>query len=199
MKLDIRQFNLCYDGRKYYESRASFEEAWRDCERGDWMLWLAARLEIDSRKLARAVALCANTVRHLMKDASCEKAVDDVLAYADGEIDAEELRVRVMPLPAARLISLPFSRSYAQRASSYAVYSQLQSTNLAMWRLHISATAEYAAKAACEFAFEYEPFIAADFAAAGKALKANRRQTADICREVLTEAVFEKVKRLTAQ
>ena len=190
MKLDIGQFNPCDDGLAYCESRASFEEAWRDCERGDWMLWLAAHLKIDRRKLARAMALCANTVRHLMKDAGYEKAVDDVLAYADGEIDLEGLRARVMPLPVAPL-GFPFSRSYARRASYCAAYSHSQNTDRATQIRHISSTAECAAKAAYELVWKV------DFPAAREALTDNRRQTAGICREVLTEAVFEEVKRLT--
>ncbi|MDR2407946.1 MAG: hypothetical protein LBE13_07535, partial [Bacteroidales bacterium] len=68
MKLDIKPFTPCEEGLEYYESKASFDKAWADCPRGDWMLWLAFQLGVDNRTLTKAKALCANTVRHLMKD-----------------------------------------------------------------------------------------------------------------------------------
>ena len=198
MKLDIRQFNPCNDVLAYYESKASFEEAWHGCERGDWMLWLAAHLGIDSRKLARAAALCANTVRHLMKDARYEKAVDDVLAYADGEIDGEKLRVRVRSLPAVHTVAS--SASYARTAAYIAANTPLQKTGNAM-QIHfftfLTLYTACAASAAYEQRTVTEPGHAVSPVVRNTRSDSNRRQTADICREVLTEAVFEEVKRLT--
>jgi hypothetical protein len=91
-KFDITQFDPCDEGMEYYESKASFEEAWNDCEIGDWMLWIAANLEIDRRLLVKAAALCAGTVRHLMEDKRSTEAIDACLRYAAGEIDESEMR-----------------------------------------------------------------------------------------------------------
>ena len=91
MKPDIKRFDPCDNGLEYYESKASFEEAWHDCERGDWMLWIAAKLKIDDRTLTKAKALCANTVRRLMTDPRSTGAIDAALRYADGGISREEL------------------------------------------------------------------------------------------------------------
>jgi hypothetical protein len=88
-----QKFNPCREGLKYYKSKASFEEAWNDCERGEWMLWMAAKLKVDDRTLTWAKALFANTVRHLMKDFRSIATVDATLRYADGGISREELKV----------------------------------------------------------------------------------------------------------
>jgi hypothetical protein len=153
MKLDIKQFHPCGEGLEYYETNSSFEEAWNDCERGDWMLWIAKKLEVDDRLLTKAKALCANTVRHLMKDIRSTAAIDAALRYANGEISRKEL----------------------DEYSAYAAYDA-------------AYDAAYAAYAAADAAYA---------AADADTLKSNLHQTAGICREVLTEAVFGKVKEMT--
>jgi hypothetical protein len=91
MKPDIKQFNPDEELLKYYESKASFEDAWNDCERGDWMLRIAISLKVEDRVLTKAKALCANTIRYLMKELWSTNAVDAALRYADGEISRKEL------------------------------------------------------------------------------------------------------------
>ena len=41
--------------------RRGIMTAWRDCPRGDWMLWLAGRLDIDRKLLVLAACDCAET------------------------------------------------------------------------------------------------------------------------------------------
>jgi hypothetical protein len=90
-RLDIGQFNPCKNGLEYYESKASFKEAWNDCKNGSWMLWMAKKLEIDAQILSRARILCdyipsstpsfiesalekfADTCRGVLTDAVLEK------------------------------------------------------------------------------------------------------------------------------
>ena len=91
MKLNIEPFDPCEEGLEYYNRFSTFEEAWNACDRGDRMLWIAVKLKVDDRKIVGAAALCANTVRHLMKDERSTAAVDAALRYADDEISGEEL------------------------------------------------------------------------------------------------------------
>ena len=155
MKFDITKFNPCREGLEYYESQESSASACNNCPRGDWMLWIAARLEIDHRILTRAKALCANTVRHLMKDRRSTDAIDAAFRYADGEISREELA------------------NYYREADA--------------------ADADYAAAYASAY---YAAAAVATDAAYFAASKANQRETAAICREVLAGPVFEKVDKL---
>ncbi|MDR0681626.1 MAG: hypothetical protein LBG15_07255, partial [Dysgonamonadaceae bacterium] len=166
MKPNIKPFRPCSDGLEYYESKASFEEAWRDCPRGDWMLWMADRLEIDDRTLTRAKALCANTVRHLMKDKRSTDAVDAALRYADGEIGREELG------------------GYAAAANNVLTYDAYANPY---------ANASFSAYYAVRAVFPSNAAIYADDASYYATKRtSNQLVTANICREVLTEAVMEK-------
>ena len=71
----------------------TIEQAWAECERGDWMLWLYRRASnFDKRKSTLAKGHCANTVRHLMKDIRSTNAVDAAIAYGNNEIDDEQLK-----------------------------------------------------------------------------------------------------------
>jgi hypothetical protein len=42
------------------------EQAWCDCERGDWMLWLAGRLNVERVALVRVACAVARSVLHLV-------------------------------------------------------------------------------------------------------------------------------------
>ena len=101
----LEKLSACSEAIKWVKTRKSSENAWMNCNRGDWMLWLAKRLDVDDRKLTLAKATCANQVRHLMKDQRSLDAIDACFRYAKGEITREELNI------------------YAAFASSYAAYA----------------------------------------------------------------------------
>ena len=86
----LKKLNACSDARKW-AGDMNIEEVVEKCHRGDWLLWLAKRIEIDHRKLTLAKGYCANTVRHLMKDQRSIDAVDAAIAYGEGKISDEEL------------------------------------------------------------------------------------------------------------
>lgn len=130
---EIDKYNPCPDAVEFRNQYGSFKEAWENCPRGDWMLWIASKCGVSLEVLAKAKALCALTVKHLMKEVS---------------INACEVALR-------------FSEGLATELELDASYAAA----------HVADSAAYAAFAA---AFE------------------NRRQTADICRRILTKEVFEK-------
>ena len=183
MKFDITQFKPCDKGLEYYEGKSSFEKAWNDCPRGDWMLWIAAMLRIDERTLTRAKALCANTVRHLMKDERSTDAIDAALRYSNYEIDREELNKYADAADDAIADAANDAATAAAAAANttYAAYVAARA-------------AAYAADAAAYVAARASAYVAAR--AAADAIQENRQQTADICRDILTDAVFEKIKQL---
>jgi hypothetical protein len=186
MKLNIERFNPCTAGYDYYNGFSTFEKFWNKCYRGDWMLWLADQLEIDRRTLVRAAALCANTVRHLMKDERCKAAVDAAFWYADGEITSPDEM-----------------RKYTEAADKAAYDVALASKSVATYRAGLApnfmATYRAALASKCAAQASYCPdraAIAAYWASKiSVACTSNRLKTANICREVLTGVVFEKVKQ----
>jgi hypothetical protein len=188
-KFDITPFKPCRGGLNYYSGKASFEEAWRNCERGDWMLWIAAKLNIDSRLLTKATAMCANTVRHLMKDSRSADAVDAALRYANGEIGEDELEKYKIAALAAEIVAFDAVNS----VNANAVNANAANANAAKTAAKTAAvpSAAYAADVACDVACAAA--CAADYYT--DAYAANQLKTANICREVLTEAVLEKVNQ----
>lgn len=70
----------------------TLEQFLNTCERGDWILWLFARTnKNDLLKLTEAKALCANTVRHLLRDERSRNAIDVALDFACGKASKVEL------------------------------------------------------------------------------------------------------------
>lgn len=90
MKAILNKLNACQEAVEWAENKP-IEEIINTCHRGDWLLWLARKLDVDFQKLTLARGLCANTVRHLMKDERSIKAVDTAIAFGKGEVTQEEL------------------------------------------------------------------------------------------------------------
>ena len=90
MKELLIKLNACNEAREW-ASNKSIDEIWATCHRGDWMLWLARKLDIDKRVLTLAKGHCANTVRHLMKDERSIAAVDMAIKYGEGNATDSEL------------------------------------------------------------------------------------------------------------
>jgi hypothetical protein len=67
------------------------EEIVSTCHRGDWLLWLAKKVDVDLRLHTLAKGHCANAVRYLMKDERSIKAVDVAIAFGEGRATREEL------------------------------------------------------------------------------------------------------------
>jgi hypothetical protein len=185
----LENLRACGDAIEYVKTCKSAKDAWINCSRGDWMLWLAKRLCVDDRKLTLAKASCANQVRHLMKDQRSLDALDACYRYANGEISREELNT--------------YAHAYAAYAAAYAAYAAAAYAASAAYAAY--AAAAYAASAAYD---AYDAYAADDaYAAAYDAVaadaadarKGSLKKSADICREILTEEVLLKYKRCHVQ
>ena len=94
-KQQLIEISACKESIVWVGDR-TFEQAYNDCHRGDWLLWLHAKtadltIYANHRLLTLAKAKCANTVRHLMKNKRSTKAVDVAIAYGEGRATREEL------------------------------------------------------------------------------------------------------------
>ena len=176
--MEISKYYPCSEAVAYRSVYASFEDAWNNCHRGDWMLWIAQKVGVDIKILTKAKALCALTVRHLMKDERSIKACEVALKFADGEATSEELSAAYTNAAAA------YAAAYAYAAAAYAYAAAAAYTNAA------ANAAANAANAAANAAN-----AAADAAAYAYAGEKSKKQTADICREVLTDEVFKLIKQ----
>ena len=91
MKEQLKKLHACDEALQWASQFETFPEAWAACERGDWMLWIAGMMRIDSRKLTLAKGLIAQTVEHLMTDERSKAAVKAAIDYGKGVIGDEEL------------------------------------------------------------------------------------------------------------
>lgn len=46
----LKRLKACEEALEWYAGRDS-QAAWQECERGDWMLWVAARLGVGRRPI----------------------------------------------------------------------------------------------------------------------------------------------------
>jgi hypothetical protein len=124
----LKELRACREAIKLCEDNdiQTLQEAWDKCERGDWMLWLYARLYPDNkRELILANGHCANTIRHLLKDETSIKAIDTAIRYGEGNATDEELKdsaaysVAYFATTAAHSVSAAHFATYATYA--YAV------------------------------------------------------------------------------
>ena len=61
----LTDWNACSDAIEWLHAQQTWSQAWRDCTRGDWMLWLLGRcsgkpVSPDHRKLVLAFYAAAN-------------------------------------------------------------------------------------------------------------------------------------------
>jgi len=165
----LKKLNACKEAIFYVQTQKSPAKAWNNCERGDWMLWLAKRMNVDDKKLTMAKAMCTKQVKHLMKNQRSKDALQACFDYANGKITKKELNI------AAYAAAYDYAAAYADAA--YA--------------------ATYAADAA--YAAAYFATNAADAATnviANAARISSLKKSADICREYLTEEVLSKYRKL---
>ena len=109
----------CPPGKHYLRRYKTLRGAWYSCPRGDWMLWLAQKLGVDVRVLTLAKGLCANAVRHLMKDPRSVVAVDAAIAFGRGEMGEKELDAAAVDADAAAAGAVDRA-SYAARKRVWA-------------------------------------------------------------------------------
>ena len=54
----LKEINACREAREWAKGK-DIAQIWAECDRGDWMLWLAAKVCVDKRLLTAAKAECA--------------------------------------------------------------------------------------------------------------------------------------------
>ena len=211
--------NACEEARLWAEDK-NIEEVLRDSYRGDWLLWLAKKLDLPFNKLTLAKARCAKTVIHLMKDQRSIYAVNVAEKFGLDECTLEELNNAYAAADAAYA-----DAAYAYAAAADAAADAANAAAYAAYATYAAdayADAYAAAAAAADAAATYADAAAATYAAAAVAAdaaanyadatyaaayaaaadadarKKNRQKTSDICVDILGELLTKAVNsRLT--
>ena len=82
----------CTDAKQWASGYADADEAWAACQRGDWMLWYAARAGADRRLLVRAACACARLALPHTSDPRVLAAIEVAESWARGEATRDQVR-----------------------------------------------------------------------------------------------------------
>ncbi len=183
-----------YEEAKAWAQGMTIEQVVASVERGDWLLWLAKKIDIPKRPLTLAKARCAKTVIHLMKDERSINAVNLAEEYGlSDEVSEDDLRKAADAANAAADAAYAAADAAAYAAADAAADAAYAAADAAAYAAYAAADADAdAAYAAADAAAYAAAYAAAD----ADALSKNQLQTAEICRELIGEMIIERVNEL---
>src|SRR5690606_8268922 len=84
----------CDDSLRWAATQESPLAAWRACEDGSWLLWIAARLGVDRRLVVTATCQCARLALPHVPEGEDRplKAIEAAERWVDGLATIEEVR-----------------------------------------------------------------------------------------------------------
>ena len=153
----LEKIGACQEGVEWAFKQKSLAEAWKNCERGNWMLWLAGKVSGPSgdqrrRKLVLAACECAQLSLAYVKPGEKRpaEALKIATAWAMGEIvTLDELRVAADTAYAAYAAAATYAAYAADAADAAdaATYAA-NAANAAANAANAADVATYAANAA---------------------------------------------------
>lgn len=120
----LHSYHACSDSLEWLKDR-TVEETVRDCHRGDWLLWLAKKIDLPLNVITLAKARCAKTVIHLMKDERSVAAIDIAERFGLDQCTIDELRAAASAAAdaAAYAFSAVAAAAYVAAAADVAAYA----------------------------------------------------------------------------
>jgi hypothetical protein len=120
----LHKLNVCKEALEWAAGFPSFEEAWNHCKRGDWMLWLLAKLEVDRKALTLAACACVRLALPYTTDGRVLASIEMAEAWARGDASIEEVRSAATAAFAAALAAFDVASAHdAAYAAAYAAYA----------------------------------------------------------------------------
>ena len=92
----LRRINACDDGMEWAEAHGALtaRQAWEKCERGDWMIYVAANLGVDRELIVTAACDCAG-------EDQPSRPIETARAWVRGEATIEQVRAAAKDAAAA--------------------------------------------------------------------------------------------------
>ena len=93
----LARLGACPDARAWAKTQPDIATAWNACDRGDWLLWIAARVITDpAERMLVVLAACDCAETALVHVPAGEdrprKCIDTVRAWTRGEATIEQVR-----------------------------------------------------------------------------------------------------------
>jgi len=123
----LESMHACSDAVEWVAHRGIIK-AWRECPRGDWMLWLAGRLDIDRKLLVMAACDCAETALKYVPDGEDRpaKCIQVTRNWCNGTATIDEVRAARRDAAAAyadAADAAAYAAAYAAAAADDAAYA----------------------------------------------------------------------------
>jgi len=98
----LRGLGACWEAKEWADGK-TLRESWNTCERGDWMLWLAARVGADRKRLVLAACACARlSLKYVSPGEDRPRvAIETAEKWAHGEATIEEVKAAAAAYAAA--------------------------------------------------------------------------------------------------
>ena len=116
----------CEDA-KNWAKEMTIEEIVNTCHRGDWLLWLAKKIDLPIKPITLAKVRCAKTVIHLIGYPSSLKALEVAEKFAlTDEVSLDDLRNAADAAYSAAYAAdaaAAYSAAYADAAAADAAYA----------------------------------------------------------------------------
>jgi hypothetical protein len=111
----LDRYYACRDACKWAGKRRASRASWCACERGDWLLWIAAAVGVDRRIIVRAACAVARTALVYVPAAETRplRCIEIAEAWCEGRATIEEVRAAA---GAAEEVS-PYAVDYAADAA----------------------------------------------------------------------------------
>ena len=164
----LKRNHACGESLEWLGDR-NLAQTWAECERGDWLLWLAAKAGIDRKRLVMAACACARLalVHVRIGEERPRIAIETAEAWCRGEATIEQVR------EARKAADAADAAAYAAYAAAYAADAY-------------AAAAAYAAAYAADADAYAAAAYAADAYAYAYARRETQQKTADIVRSMIT-------------
>jgi len=134
----LNKLGACEEAIEWLSSQTNLQQAWKNCERGDWLLWLVAALRVDEKKLFLAKGQVAREVIHLMSDERSRMAVRAAIDFGKGKISKDELKkVALTTREAVDATSTAYNETNtaAAHAAAHAAYAAFYTISSAPYNI----------------------------------------------------------------
>ena len=122
----LKQLDACKDAIEWAKDYKTFQEVWDNCERADWLLWIAGNMSDKGINTRKDIVLCACkcarlSLKHMPKDEKRPlKAIQTAERWAKGKATIGEVRSAANAAYAAAYAAYAANAAYAAAYAAYA-------------------------------------------------------------------------------
>ena len=168
----------CRDAVEWVGTRP-IEQAWAECERGDWMLWLSGKIDIDRKLIVLAACACAEPALAFVPagEDRPRRAIEVARAWCADAATLDDVRANAANAAyAVDAYAAAYAAANAANAADAATAAAYAANAAAAAAANAAANAAYAtAAAAAASAAAYAAYAAAAASAAASAASAEMK------------------------